>query len=639
MTMFTGASSTMSTEGGKNKKTEEWTNKCNLLLKSMEEVLSVLYDGLETDQDDNLTSVEKEQISTLQGHETIPEVANIFTQHCQKLVGMISEPTSGPVLLPLGSVLSIVTRCLRVSYADVRSLPSMSETAGVLPTLHRAALEILSQLIMSCKTNLLPRSRPIIDLCLQAMSSARHMNMYERSNTLAGAYQALRLIVLMFGWSRYLTHQCKTIIQELISDIKWQSSAKQTSATNTDPFKQEKVKEQKKRGKGKKKKNKAESYSGLTKTNAAGENSIKEYATSNLESTFQALELSQLVLERAEFLSVENLMRCILDTAQTVQHEAPPVRSPYANTDCRKLLYSTVFACSTVKLNHGCSRKDSITHFQMTNLALSLLSDGLQKDRCYEVQHMCKESLNVLLLTGNLNRPIIRRIQPDDTSTTKDPAELEKEIENVKEESGTLQKRLLDSEMENQTQKRLIATLRQEVETLKEKRTKTSTSCSDQKVYLTDPTDYRSLTDNGSEDLCDNEFEKEESSDEEDEIQEVAKRNKKLEGSAEKEKLHDKSKNVLEANCAVASIQADEHEKDASQGSLEGLNKKAKRKFPTEPSKETPRKKKKSKMDLSINNNKTDVLGGQSSEEKKIECADDIQDMISDFVDADPDTV
>lgn len=40
------------------------------------------------------------------------------------------------------------------------------------------------------------------------------------------------------------------------------------------------------------------------------------------------------------------------------------------------------------------------------------------------------------------------------------------------------------------------------------------TSCADHKVYLTDPEDFRDVTDNGSEDLIGNEFGGEESDDE-----------------------------------------------------------------------------------------------------------------------------
>ncbi|BFZ00885.1 hypothetical protein BsWGS_03924 [Bradybaena similaris] len=615
--MLKGIPTGVGAESSKAKKPEEWTNKFTQHVKSIADVLSVLYDGLEKDGGDgSLTDVACAQ-------QPISEAASAFTQHCQNLVCMMSEPTNGPVRLPLGPLLSAVSRCLQVSYLDVRTVPSLSDLAGVLPALHRAALEVLSQLTLSCKTSVLPHSRVIIDLCMQALNSARHMEISERSKTRAYAYQALCLIVQMFGWGKHMTRHCKSVIQELMTDIRWQNTAKQDSETvsieRNSKKQQDTIHGNKK---GRKKKNKAESYVDLMKTNIIEGTDAINNGTCGFQVTVGALELAKLMLGQVGYSSVESLMRCIIDTAQMFHHEEPQVDSPYTNSLCQKALYAAVFSSAAVRVQPGCSRKDATTYFQLTNLAMSILKNEMQTNCCYEIQSVCRESINILQTTETLNRPIVRWIQPQENHSTRDETELEGEIEKIREENESLQQRLLDSDMEMTTQKSTIASLRKELETLKASRSNMETLCADQKVYLTDSLDNR-LPTHDSDNLFENNFEQDESEDEE-----STKKQTDREGA---EKFREGTENEQQQDQAGRAFQ--EHSEAAGKDKFgEGTSRESpdhhglltKRKHSLEQKLEHSGDKKRPKVDQSNNNNPVD---------------DALQEMISDFVDADPDVV
>ncbi|CAL1527856.1 unnamed protein product [Lymnaea stagnalis] len=457
---------------GKNKKTEEWTNNFNSSVELINHSLSTLYNGIETDED--LTKDSDEQ---MEGDVTLQGACETLVHNCQKIGGMMREPTNGMVRLPLGKLLNVVARCLKVSHADVESVPSMTELKELLPVIYQSVLALLAQLIICCKTSLLPKSRFLIDLCLQTLSSTTQMKSSMKWQVRASALRVMTLLVQTLGWGKYWTSQSKLITKELITDIKiHKDPVKQVSlasTTSSDLNKQEAALGRRK--KEKKKRNKAESYNDLAVENKETEDSKDDSSAPEAVSTLSALEFSRLALENLEFAFAENLMWVILDTAATLQREGPPVKSPYLRSACRKQLYLVVFACTTVRLDSGCGRKDTITQYQMVNAAMNFLNDAMQTDATAEVQKTCRQMLTILRLTCHLNRPIVRRILPDDSNEAKDVMEMERESLQLSEENEQLRKRLMDSEMENQQQNRLITSLRLEIDDLK-KRSANSTN-------------------------------------------------------------------------------------------------------------------------------------------------------------------
>ncbi|XP_055868066.1 uncharacterized protein LOC106050770 isoform X3 [Biomphalaria glabrata] len=449
-------------DGLRSKKADEWSNTFVSTLGLIDRDLSLLYDGVKTDEDVPALGLAKDDQEA--NELSLHEVCDKFVAHCEKAVDMLSEPTNGTVRLSLGKLLAVVRRCLQVTHNDVHSIPSMITLSELLPTVHISMLSLISQLILCCRTVLMPKSRLIIDLCLNALTSMTNLKEPLKSQTRSSIYNVLTLLIETLGWSGHLTSQLKTLTQELISDIKLQREIQKQPLTQD---KQDVLGRKKKKGK---KINKAESYSELTVINEASAEDKGNKCVSPTGATLAALKLSRQALQNVEFIFVENIMHCILETGKLLQREEPPQSSPYFGVACRKELYSCIFSCALVFLGPGCSRKKVITHFQMSNTSINLLRDGMFEDVSFEVQKTCKDVLTLWKLTSHLNRPIVRRILPDDCTEKEDILEVEREKQQLSEENEQLRQRLVSMEMESKQQSRLVASLQQELKDIKRKR-------------------------------------------------------------------------------------------------------------------------------------------------------------------------
>ncbi|GFO40032.1 proline-, glutamic acid- and leucine-rich protein 1 [Plakobranchus ocellatus] len=449
---------------GPPRKPEQWNKYAHKILKTMHHCLSVLYDGVEVE--DSISALDESDNTTLPNDAPVSSVAEIFVKHCDSLDKLLSSPTNWPVQIPMNSIINILARCLRVTSADLRSRPSLLELSEVLPELHQSAHAALIQLIVCCGSNVLPQSRTIIDGCIHSIAGSKHIKGESKSNTRAKAYQVLGLILTKFGWGRYLQSLSQLLIQDLISDICVQEASKTQSLVGTAANSSQEVElvaHHKSKKKKKSKKHKGDSYSDFPLPMADDKGSIKKQELSNVKATQQALMLSRLIVERAEYSQVQSLVRNLLNTSKSLQREGPSDSSPYNSEDCRKLLYSAVFACATVRLGCNSNRKDTISHFQATNLALSVLTRASHTETSSEIQNSCRQSLTLLSNTGNLNRPIVRRVLPDEQSTIKDVMEVEKEAERLGEENKSLWKQLVDAQLETETQQRQLEQLQEEL--------------------------------------------------------------------------------------------------------------------------------------------------------------------------------
>ncbi|KAH9502583.1 hypothetical protein Btru_073846 [Bulinus truncatus] len=454
-----------SKDGYKSKKSDDWSNSLASTLQLIERDLTMLYDGLKTDDDIPMLTADTDD--ELPADSSLQDTCTKYVSHCEKIIALLSEPTNGTVKLSLGRLLGVVNRCLKVTHNDVHSIPSMMELAELLPTIHRSMFNVVSQLILCCRTILMPQCRLLIDMCLNALVSMTYMKHPSKSQTRSSIYNVLNVLIETLGWSGFLTSQMKTLTQELVLDIKLTKELiKQLQAPVADNKQDVFLKKKKK---GKKKANKADSYSELTVSNQTPVEIMADNLALENAATVAALKLSRHALENVEFIFVENLMRCIIETTKTLHREGLPQMSSYTDIFCRKELYKTIFTCALVYLGPGCSRKNVITHFQMSNSALNLLHDGMFLDDSLEVFKTCKHMLTIWRLTSNINRPIVRKILPDDCTEKEDIMEVEREKEKVSEENELLRQRLLETEIENQRQSRLIAALQKELKEIKKK--------------------------------------------------------------------------------------------------------------------------------------------------------------------------
>ena len=124
--------------------------------------------------------------------------------------------------------------------------------------------------------------------------------------------------------------------------------------------------------------------------------------------------------------------------------------SPYSLPDCRLTLYRAVWRTSQVSLDIGVGTAETVAHFQLTNKALSLISHAAHKDSSVDVQNFCQEKICFMLSYKNLQRPIVRKALPDEQEDAANLSEASKEVEKLNEENERLRKRLLEVELELQ---------------------------------------------------------------------------------------------------------------------------------------------------------------------------------------------
>ncbi|GFS24275.1 proline-, glutamic acid- and leucine-rich protein 1 [Elysia marginata] len=446
------------------RKAEEW-NKCiHNLIKQMHQKLSLLYENVEEiSEPPNSTIHNSSEDATKAGDVPFSDVVETFVKHCDSLCLLLRTPTKWPVKLPMNSVLKVLARCLKVSSTDLKSKPSLSELADALPDLHGSVLLVFLQLITCCGSNVLPQSRVIVDASLRTLSGAKHAKDESKSITRGKAYQVLCSMVEKFGFGRHLQSLCHLLMPEMVSDICTKDAPKTNSSTTTPKPKQEIESIAQRKGKKRKKgkKQKGDSYSDLPVCATEDTGNSLQAELCNVEATEAALELSHLVIERAEFSQVQTLIRSLLQMCKDLQRESISSSSPYTLESCRKTLYSAVFSCATVRLGPDCDRKDTIGHYQLTSLAMSLLITASHSDSSSRVQESCKEFLVLLRNTGNLNRAIVRRVLPDEQMQAKDIAEVEREAERLCEENKSLWKQLVDTQLDVEAQRRELVQLRQ----------------------------------------------------------------------------------------------------------------------------------------------------------------------------------
>ncbi|RUS84392.1 hypothetical protein EGW08_007854 [Elysia chlorotica] len=446
------------------RKAEEWNKYAHKLTKLMTETLSVLYENLENISEPPIGKVHDLKDDRMELDDVpLPDVVATFVKHCDSLEILLRTPSKWPIKLPMKSIIGVLNRCLRVTSADLKFKPSFKELADSLPTLHKSALSVMAELIVCCGSNVLPVSRVIIDACLRSLAGTMQAKIETRSTTREKIFQVLSLMVGRFGWSRYLQSVSHSLIQDLMADICTQEAPKTNLSTTPTRPKQEvesiALRKSKKRKKGKKQK--GDSYSDLPVFISDETEISTQREWFNVEATRGALELSQLIIQRAEFSQVQTLIRSLLSTCKNLQREGPAATSPYNSMDCRKGLYSAVFSSATVRLGYDCDRKDTINHYQATNLAMSLLNAASHSDTSLEIRKNCLDFLVLLRNTGNLNRPIVRRILPDEQMNTKDITEVELEAEKIKGENKSLWQQLVDSQMEVEAQRRELRQLRE----------------------------------------------------------------------------------------------------------------------------------------------------------------------------------
>lgn len=446
-----------------SKKVEQWTSNCLKTLNSAHSILSVLTKDLGVDED--IAQQETPDSCSKLENKPVAELCKHFVLKCQEIIEALCTPVGNVLKFPLGSILKLVVRCLRISHQDVCSLPSMKELSNLLPSLYEAAMTTLTYLIWSCGTNLLPHSCLVLDLLQQVLEWSHNMNSVEKSLVRGGIYQVLIVWLKMAGMGRHFKSKLPFFIQELDSDIQCLDYSQEASKCDI----QSSEKHSRAMGKGKKKKRKnfaTDSYLDLSlqDVNDKEDQQCKEEETQHILS---ALDLTAAILERGKFMQLQKFVRSLLNMASTLQRSSCLTSSPYNKAAFRLKLYKAVWISTSISLENGVDASETVAHFQLTNQALSIMSHGCISESMAEVQIFCQDHSYILHSYRNLVRPILRKNLPNDSDNLPDCTEMTLELEKLKEQNESQRKKIVELEVEKHTQSRLAFSLKQEINELK----------------------------------------------------------------------------------------------------------------------------------------------------------------------------
>ncbi|KAK3609793.1 hypothetical protein CHS0354_022655 [Potamilus streckersoni] len=376
--------------GGGNqgvKYTEGWKQQCDQLTDSMSHTLSLLYDGMETDK--NL----REQCAKLIFTSTVPDslserLTNLVGRWkvlCDCLSSLLSESFPAVVNLPIERILGLICRTLSVHGKMLLSRPTTERVilASLIPAVHESALEMLKVLFTCCKGLLIPFTRVISDMISQELSWTKSVDQYGQEKP----YGQLRRLVYecVITWCQNLDSNTgitgddeAQLIHQILHDLTPQmdilkiDSSKSSQKPGADTVLS-----------GKKKKG---GYSEISK-GISTQRKVDLTANAALVSSGLAA-LNWLLTTSGSSLgrkALQGIQEFVITTLLTIHQSimSPPI--PYTDSECRQSLYRVLLALSL------------LTHHTVPpplQCALGLFRTGLL-DTSLKVSSFCIEASRV----------------------------------------------------------------------------------------------------------------------------------------------------------------------------------------------------------------------------------------------------
>ncbi|XP_046574730.1 proline-, glutamic acid- and leucine-rich protein 1-like [Haliotis rubra] len=206
------------------KQIDGWMEMCRVLLSSLNQCLSCLYEGLETDE---VPTSEESIFSS--APDTEPGRSNVLTARYKTLgvclQTLLGEKHPSSVKLPAQDVLGVVCRCLAVNYRMLLARPTTDRIRLLshLPELHKSSLDLLTALIMSCRMQLLPLSDLINKLFLQSLAFTHLDPVYAQERPLSipreATYNSMVQWLKVVGCSCNLVTEEKELVKEVLHDV------------------------------------------------------------------------------------------------------------------------------------------------------------------------------------------------------------------------------------------------------------------------------------------------------------------------------------------------------------------------------------------------------------------------------------
>ncbi|XP_002732108.1 proline-, glutamic acid- and leucine-rich protein 1-like [Saccoglossus kowalevskii] len=360
------------------KHTESWITQCNNIIGTLHNILSQLYQDIETGIEMyNVpeTSVPLGEVLDIEPQRTFL-LASQFQIMTMCLKYQISQSFSSVVQMPVESILSIVCRTLSI---NCKILANKTTTefvllSGLLPSLHIDAFNVLESHIKCCSSHLIVHGLVINKAILQTLSWTNaeqpcYGQQHPYSSLRSFCYDVLTTWLSTVGAASGIDVHADKLIEFILQDIQLHQDDTKLEVAN--------ITESRKK---KKKKKTSFEISGQI----VGQQKI--YQLANSEVTLAALKgLTVLIQVKGTSLKPtlhRDIHTAIVPLLLDIQQNMHKLPIPYSCAKCRQQLYRVILSC----MLSPHPRWPPPLHY-----AIRVFSCGLQ-DPNIEVSSFCREA-------------------------------------------------------------------------------------------------------------------------------------------------------------------------------------------------------------------------------------------------------
>uniref|UniRef100_L7LW93 Putative proline glutamate and leucine rich protein 1 n=1 Tax=Rhipicephalus pulchellus TaxID=72859 RepID=L7LW93_RHIPC len=279
---------------------------------------------------------------------------------------LVGSSMHQPVLVPFEDVLELVYRVLG-AHLPVKSSGATAQAnlvAAILPSIQHEAVQLLSQLICSCRQLLMPEAANIIGLIEEVCLRTTQDLSNDTRRLRQACYAALSLWLQTIRSRLGLSSLVEKLVPHLLQDIEpvGATTVQLASSRNggTTPHKD---------------RNKVDDSFNLESCAQLCENALK---------ALQSLVSAPGAIMKPE--TVQEIQCSVVTLLLRLQQPGNPLPQPYRSPRCRRALYALLLSLAASRNGppplHCCAR---------------LFNVGL-KDTCYEVVELCSQALSCLSL-------------------------------------------------------------------------------------------------------------------------------------------------------------------------------------------------------------------------------------------------
>ncbi|XP_013414242.1 proline-, glutamic acid- and leucine-rich protein 1-like [Lingula anatina] len=394
--------------GGGNqgiKHAESWSSNCHKLLGSLHDTLDQLYEGVESEVEENKRKSEKLSLSPVQGTgmERIVGLHHRLDMLCGCLGGMLSTTFPAVVRIPVPEVIGFIQRTLAVTGRALLLRPSTDHlqllsvlpflhtsvlrvlscliSRYVLPFLHTSVLRVLSCLISSCQKNLISYTSTVNQLLIQTLSWTITEDKADGrkrpyGNLRKEVYSTLVVWVQTLGASSNVHNIIDHLLTQLKRDITPDVDVIKLETSNKKPDQYTEPPNKRKKG------NKA-GLEGVSTHKALDHLANSDVCLSALAAFRHLLVVAGSLLKVQRIRDIQEITLPLALRVQAFTDQGPP--GPYSDPECRRELYH-VIQCLFLIPASKCPPP--------SHCVIRLFTGG-QNDPDRKVSSFCQEALTI----------------------------------------------------------------------------------------------------------------------------------------------------------------------------------------------------------------------------------------------------